>query len=89
MIFDFLQLCGGLILAFGYIPQIMQITKTKSVNDLNLKTFGLISIGVALMEIYAINLVITAKVGQMYLITNSLALAISFIICILIIKFRR
>ena len=38
MIFDLLQLAGGFILSFGYVPQIIQIIKTRSASDLNLKT---------------------------------------------------
>ena len=87
MIFDILQLIGGLILSFGYIPQIIQIIKTKSVNDLNIKTFLFVFIGILFMEIYAINLVIN-KVGYMFLVTNSMALILTGIMCILIIKFR-
>ena len=87
MIFNILQLIGGLILSFGYIPQIIQIIKTKSVNDLNLKTFLSVFIGILFMEIYAINLVIN-KVGYMFLVTNSMSLFLSGLACILIIKFR-
>jgi len=87
MIFDILQLIGGLILSFGYIPQIIQIIKTKSVNDLNLKTFLFVFIGILFMEIYAINLVIN-KVGYMFLVTNSMALILTGLMCILIMKFR-
>jgi len=87
MIFDILQLIGGLILSFGYIPQIIQIIKTKSVNDLNIKTFLFVFIGILFMEIYAINLVIN-KVGYMFLVTNSMALILTGLICILIMKFR-
>jgi len=88
MIFDTLQFVGGLILSFGYIPQIVQIIKTKSVNDLNLKTFMSIFIGVFFMEIYAINLVVTGA-GHMFLVTNSMALVLSGIMCILILMFRK
>jgi len=37
--FDLIQLVGGLILAFGYIPQIEQLLCTKSSKDINLVTF--------------------------------------------------
>jgi len=87
MIFDILQLIGGLILSFGYMPQIIQIFKTKSVNDLNLKTFLSVFIGILFMEIYAVNLVIN-KVGYMFLVTNSMSLFLSGLVCIMIMKFR-
>ena len=88
MIFDVLQFIGGLILSFGYIPQIVQIIKTKSVNDLNLKTFISIFIGILFMEIYAINLVITGA-GHMFLVTNSMALVLAGIMCVLILMFKK
>ena len=87
MIFDLLQLIGGIILSFGYIPQIVQIIKTKSVNDLNLKTFLSVFIGILFMEVYAINLAVN-KTGYMFLVTNSMALILSGIMCILILKFK-
>jgi len=87
MIFDLLQLIGGIILSFGYIPQILQIIKTKSVNDLNLKTFLSVFIGILFMEVYAINLAIN-KTGYMFLVTNSMTLILSGIMCILILKFK-
>jgi len=87
MIFDLLQLIGGIILSFGYIPQIVQIIKTKSVNDLNLKTFLSVFVGILFMEVYAVNLAVN-KTGYMFLITNSMALILSGIMCILILKFR-
>ena len=73
---------------FGYIPQIIQIIKTKLVNDLNLKTFMSIFIGVFFMEIYAINLVVTGA-GYMFLVTNSMSLVLAVIMCILILMFRK
>ncbi len=87
MIFNLLQLIGGIILTIGYIPQITQILKTKSVEDLNLTTFSSIFIGVGLMEIYAINLVLTGS-GLMFLITNSMSLILAGIMVFLILLYR-
>jgi len=86
-LFDILQLIGGIILSFGYIPQIIQMVKTKSVEDLNSKTFLSVFIGTLFMEIYAVNLVIN-KVGHMFLVTNTMALILSGIVCILIFKYK-
>jgi MtN3 and saliva related transmembrane protein len=33
MLFSVMQLIGGVILSLGWIPQIIQILKTKSVSD--------------------------------------------------------
>jgi len=85
---DTLQLVGGLILALGYIPQIRQIVRTKSCKDLNLESYLLVFIGVAMMEIYAVNLVIHGS-GLMFLITNSLALTINGALCGSILLFRK
>ena len=87
-VFDLLQLLGGIILSFGYIPQIRQIIITKSVADLNLNTFLMIFLGIFFMEVYAVNLVFHGA-GTMFLVTNSMALALSGIMCILIIKYRK
>ena len=86
--FDFLQLAGGIILAVGYLPQIIQIIRTRSCEDLNLKTYLAMSVGILLMEVYAINLV-TQGSGLMFLITNSTSLFLVIFICILIITMRR
>lgn len=86
--FDLLQLTGGIILSAGYVPQIIQIIKTKSVEDLNLITFLSIFIGILFMEIYAINLVISGA-GLMYLVTNSMALLITGIMVLLILIYRK
>lgn len=89
MFFDLLQLIGGLILAVGYIPQIQQIIRTKSVGDLNLKTFLLLFVGITLMEIYAVHLVVVKHAGQMFLVTNTLALALTGIVTALIVKYKK
>ena len=88
MMINALQLIGGIILAVGYIPQIKQIIRTKSCKDLNAKSYLLIFLGVALMEVYAVDLVIKGS-GLMFLITNSAALAINGILCGLILYYRK
>lgn len=85
--FDVLQLIGGIILAIGYIPQIKQIIKTKSVQDINLKMFTMMFTGVGLMEIYAINLVVNGS-GFAFLITNTIALLLALTIIILVMRYQ-
>ena len=87
MIFDFLQLVGGVILSVGYIPQIIKLVKTKSAEDFNVKTFVMVWTGVFLMEVYAVNLVVTGS-GLMYLVTNTMALVIQGIFVALIFKYK-
>ena len=82
MIFDILQLAGGMIMSFGQIPQIIQILRTKSAKDLNLKTYLMMFIGIFLMEIYAINLVIH-HAGVAFLITNTISLIASSVMIFL------
>jgi MtN3 and saliva related transmembrane protein len=82
-LFDTIQLIGGIILSAGYIPQIYKILVTKSAKDLSLQMFGMILFGLVCMELYAINLA-AHNVGWAFLITNSLGLIASLILCILI-----
>lgn len=88
MIFNFLQLAGGIILSFGQIPQIIQILKTKSAKDINLKTYMMMFIGILLMETYAINLVVHGS-GGAFLITNTLSLFAAGIMISLILKYGK
>ena len=78
------QLIGGIILSVGYIPQIVQIFRTKSSEGLNFKSFGMIFAGILLYEIYAISLVVINDSGHMYLITNSISVLLSGLMCSLI-----
>ena len=84
-----LQIIGGCIMVIGYFPQIRQILKTRSVRDLNIKTFISITIGIAMMETYAIGLVIHDHTGGAFLITNSLALAVNVLVVGLIAFFSK
>jgi len=88
MFFNVLQLIGACFLSGGYIPQISQIIKTKSVKDLNLKTFLFVFIGILLMEIYAINLTLSGS-GHMFLVTNSMSLVLAGIMVILISIYKK
>jgi len=88
IMYNTLQLIGGLILAVGYIPQIMQLIKTRSSYDLNLKTYIALTIGISLMEIYALNLVQNGF-GTMFAVTNTVSLILVATITVLIICLRR
>lgn len=84
-----MQIIGGCIMAAGYIPQIHQIFKTRHVRDLNIRTFISLSVGLALMETYAIGLVVHDHTGDAFLITNSLGLALNLFVVFLIAYYRR
>lgn len=85
--FDAFQLLGGIILSIGYIPQIVKLIKIKSAKDFNLKIFMSVLIGIVLMEVYAIDLFIGGS-GLMYLITNTISLAIQIVLVTLICKYQ-
>ena len=87
MIFNLLQLIGGIILSVGYIFQVKQTIKSKSVEDLNFTSYLSVFIGVLFMEIYACNLVISGS-GLMFLITNSMSLTLAGIMVFLILKYK-
>ncbi|MEK4851015.1 PQ-loop domain-containing transporter [Paenibacillus sp. FSL H7-0756] len=87
MVFSVMQLVGGLILSLGWIPQIVQILRTRSVADLSLKAYLLMLLGILLMEAYAVNLA-AQGVGFAFLITNSLSLAVVTTVVLLIIRYR-
>lgn len=83
-IFGIFQLIGDVIMSVGYIPQIVQMLRTKSSEGLNFKSFGMIFGGIALYEIYAVALVAIDGSGHMYLITNSVSTLLSGLMCLLI-----
>lgn len=77
---DSLQLVGGILLAIGYIPQIIKIIRTKSVKGFSPLWLTMLFFGISLMEVYAIyNLPVTT----MFLITNSTSMGLSFTVLLL------
>ncbi|GIO40216.1 hypothetical protein J41TS12_50770 [Paenibacillus antibioticophila] len=87
MIFSVMQLTGGIILSLGFIPQIVQIFKTRSVKDLSLKSYLLMLFGISLMEVYAVSLVVEGT-GLAFLMTNTLSFMMVSIVILLILRFR-
>lgn len=87
MLFALMQLLGGFILSVGWIPQIIQIARTKSVADLNLKAYLLMLLGIGLMEAYAVNLAVQGS-GLAFLITNTLSLAVVSTVVVLILHYQ-
>ena len=86
-IMNLLQLIGGIILSIGYIPQIKQILKTKSVSDFNITYLSSLTIGVGLMEIYAIyNL--TQGIAIMFFVTNTIAFLLAATMLVLYKKYK-
>lgn len=87
MLFALMQLIGGIILSIGWIPQIVQILKTKSVSDLSLKAYLLMLLGIGLMEAYAVSLAADGD-GLAFLITNTMSLAVVSTVVLLILRYR-
>lgn len=72
-LFDVIQLIGGIIVSVGYIPQIVQIIKTHSIRDLNIKTYLALFIGIGMMEIYATEQFLNGT-AKMFFVTNTISL---------------
>lgn len=83
-----MQLIGGFILAFGYIPQITRIIRKRSAKDFHFGSFLMMFIGIALMEVYAVALA-AGGTGEMFLITNSCSLLLVGVMCVLIVKYGK
>ena len=82
-IIDVMQILGGAIIGFGYIPQIIKILKTKSVEDLSLSMWGQVFLGLGLMEVYAVKLAVVDGVF-LFMITNSIGFILSGVLVFLI-----
>jgi len=79
---NLLQFIGGIVLSVGYIPQIKQIVKTKSVKDLNENYLRAVTLGVGFMEIYAIYNLIKG-VAVMFFVTNTIAFSLAVAMLVL------
>ena len=86
-IFNALQFIGGIILTFGYIPQIAKTIKTKSTKDFHLGYFVSIWTGILFMEAFAIYNALHG-IAVMFFVTNSIALACESILLGLILFYR-
>ncbi|PEF30304.1 hypothetical protein CON39_11565 [Bacillus thuringiensis] len=88
-LFNILQLVGGLILSFGYIPQIIKFIRTKSVDDFSVTYLGSICLGVAFMESYAIYMWFVLGTAGAFMITNTIALTLCTTEFALLLKYRK
>lgn len=77
--FSMLQLLGGIILSIGYIPQIIKMIRTRSVDDFSKLYLGAVFSGIVLMELYAIYMYIVLGVAEMqaFFITNTASTILS------------
>ncbi|MCY7291472.1 MAG: SemiSWEET transporter [Ferruginibacter sp.] len=79
-----LGLTAGTITSFTFLPQVIQIWKTKSAKDLSMVMLLLLIVGVSMWLSYGI-LVKDAAI----IYTNSMVLAMSFIMLIFKLKFKQ
>lgn len=75
--FNTLQFVGGLILSVGYIPQIVKIIRTKSVNDFSKLYLGGVFIGICFMEAYAIYMYFVMGQAGAFFVTNTISTILS------------
>lgn len=85
--FNMLQLIGGLILAVGYLPQIIKIIKTKSVRDFSLIYLGGIFTGIVFMEAYAVYMFFVQGTAGAFFATNTVSFVLSGTEFLLVILF--
>lgn len=86
-IMNLLQLIGGIILSIGYVPQIKQILKTKSVSDFNITYLSSLAIGVGLMEVYAVYNLIQG-IAVMFFVTNTISFLLAVAMLVLYKKYN-
>lgn len=85
--YDYLQIVGGILLVIAFLPQIIKMIRTKSVEDMSLATFTMNFIAVGFMEVYAWNLWVTHD-QPAFLITNSLGWVVAATLLVLILRYR-
>lgn len=73
--FDILQLVGGSLLAFSYIPQITKTFKLKRVDEISKLFWTVLFIGLCFMEVNALHLISLGTYS--YAITESLNVLLS------------
>lgn len=79
---EILGLSAGTITSITFLPQVIQIWKTKSAKDLSLGMLGLLIIGVSMWLSYGI---LVKDVAIIY--TNSMVLLMSFVMLYFKLKF--
>lgn len=89
LLVNILQLGGGVLLALGYLPQIIKTIKTKSVKDISPVFYLAISTGLLLEEIYALYTVFVNNSAHMFLVTNTLGLLCASTMLILTLIYRK
>lgn len=81
---EILGLTAGTITSITFLPQVIQIWKTKSAKDISLGMLGLLMLGVSMWLAYGI---IVKDIAIIY--TNSMVLAMSFIMAYFKFRFNK
>jgi MtN3 and saliva related transmembrane protein len=83
-VLEILGLSAGTITSITFLPQVIQIWKTKSAKDLSLGMLGLLILGVSMWLIYGI---IAKDIAIIY--TNSMVLAMSLVMVFFKYRFNK
>ena len=76
-------LVAGVLTTFAFVPQVLRIWKTKSANDISLRTYVSLSIGVALWLVYGI-----LKQEPPIILWNAVTLVLAITIVAMKLRFR-
>ncbi|CAC9974790.1 SemiSWEET family sugar transporter [Flavobacterium panici] len=81
---DIIGLFAGACITLSTIPQILKVWKTKKVKDISLKTFSILTFGIAVWIIYGI-----LKKDLPIIITNSVSLCLNLVMVYFIIYYEK
>ncbi len=81
---EILGLAAGTITSITFLPQVIQIWKTKSAKDISLGMLGLLMLGVSMWLVYGI---IVKDIAIIY--TNSMVLLMSLIMAYFKFRFNK
>jgi MtN3 and saliva related transmembrane protein len=74
---------AGTLTTIAFVPQVLKIHKTKSANDVSLRSFSVFCVGVALWLLYGI------RMGEFpIIVTNGITLVLAIAILVLKIRYR-
>lgn len=81
---DIIGLFAGTCITISTIPQIVKVWKTKKVKDISLKTFSILTFGIAVWIVYGI-----LKEDLAIIVTNSVSLFLNLIMVYFIIYYEK
>ncbi|MBK0368360.1 SemiSWEET transporter [Flavobacterium agrisoli] len=81
---DVIGFVAGICVTISIVPQILKVWKRKKVKDISLKTFSIITFGIALWVVYGI-----LKKDLPIIITNSISLVLNGIMIFFILHFEK